>query len=391
MPHAGAIRCEVQGSVKAGMDTIRTAIVGVGNCASSLTQGIAYCRHHGQDAVGLPYPMLGGYAAGDVDIVCAFDVDARKVGIDLSSAIFAPPNCTARFWPDMAPMSVPVRRGRTLDGVSDLMSRSKRDRSFRLSDAAEPDRDEIVSALKETGTQVVINFLPVGSQEASAFYAECALEAGAALVNAIPVFLASDPAWSARFAERGIPILGDDFKAQIGATVVQRVLAHLFGVRGAQLDRVYQLNVGGNTDFLNMMDGNRLSSKRESKTEAVQSAVPERLDEDDIRIGPSDYVPWLNDQKVAYMRLEGRLLGGVPMNMEVRMSVEDSPNAAAMALIAIRCARIALDRGLSGSINDACAFLFKHPPEQLEDLEACELLERFAASAPAKPELARRA
>jgi myo-inositol-1-phosphate synthase len=373
------------------MDTIRTAIVGVGNCASSLTQGVAYCRAHPHDAVGLPYPVLGGYAAGDVDIVCAFDVDARKVGLDLSHAIFSPPNCTARFWPNMAPMNVPVRRGRTLDGVSAQMRAAQRERSFALSEAPEPDRDAVVAALKETDTQVLINFLPVGSQEASIFYADCALEAGAAMVNAIPVFLASDEAWSRRFAERGLPILGDDFKAQVGATVVQRVLAHLFDVRGAQLDRVYQLNVGGNTDFLNMMDGARLSSKRESKTEAVQSAIRERLDDDDIRIGPSDYVPWLNDQKVAYLRLEGRLLGGVPMNMEVRMSVEDSPNAAAMALIALRCARIALDRGLGGAINDACAYLFKHPPEQVEDLEACALLEKFAAAAPVAQGLVRRA
>jgi myo-inositol-1-phosphate synthase len=370
---------------------IRTALVGVGNCASSLTQAIVYCREHPDDAVGLPLPLLGGYGAGDVDIVCAFDVDARKVGHDLCEAVFAAPNCTTRFQPDLPRSGVPVLRGRTLDGVSTIMADAQRSRGFELSDDAEPDAGDIIAALRDSKSEVLVNFLPVGSSEATAFYADCALEAGCAMVNAIPVFIASNEAWAARFAKRGLPLLGDDFKAQMGATVVQRVLAELFDLRGAQLDRVYQLNVGGNTDFLNMMDTSRLSSKRESKTEAVQAAVRDRLDDDDIRIGPSDYVPWLNDQKIAYMRLEGRLLGGVPMNMEVRMSVEDSPNAAAMALIAIRCARIALDRGLGGAIPDACAFLFKHPPQQIEDHEAFALLEKFAADVAPASGMARRA
>ncbi len=373
------------------MSLIRTAVVGVGNCASSLGQGIAYCRAHPGEAVGVPFPVLGGYAAEDVDIVCAYDVDSRKVGRDFSEAIFAAPNCTQRFWRDVPNSNVTVRRGQTLDGVADLMHELAADRSFELSDAPEPDGEEVVAALKESGTEVLMNFLPVGSQKASEFYVECALEAGCAVVNGIPVFLASDDAWSERFAKRGVPILGDDFKAQIGATIVQRVLAQLFDLRGAQLDRVYQLNIGGNTDFLNMMDGSRLSSKRESKTEAVQSAVRERLADDDVRIGPSDYVPWLNDQKVAYMRLEGQLFGAVPTNMEVRLSVEDSPNAAAMALIAIRCARIALDRGIGGAIPDVCAFLFKHPPVQIEDHEAYRLLEAFATDVRSTSERIRRA
>jgi myo-inositol-1-phosphate synthase len=237
---------------------------------------------------------------------------------------------------------------------------------------------EVVSALKAARTEVVISFLPVGSQQASEFYANCALEAGAAFVNAIPVFLASNPTWANAFKQRGLPILGDDFKAQVGATIVHRTLAHLFDMRGAVLDRSYQLNVGGNTDFLNMMDHNRLLSKRESKTEAVQSVLESRLSDDNVRIGPSDYVPWLNDQKVGYVRLEGRLLGGVPMNMEVRLSVEDSPNAAAMAMSAIRCAKIALDRKLSGAIWEASAFLFKHPPRQVQDDEGQRLIVDFA-------------
>jgi myo-inositol-1-phosphate synthase len=255
-------------------------------------------------------------------------------------------------------------------------------RSFVASDMPEMSADEVTRVLRESRAEVVISFLPVGSQQASEFYATCALEAGAAFVNAIPVFLASNAKWAEAFAKRNLPILGDDFKAQIGATIVHRTLAKLFDMRGAKLDRSYQLNVGGNTDFLNMMDSNRLVQKRQSKTEAVQSILNTRFNDEDVRIGPSDYIPWLNDQKVGYVRLEGRLFGGVPMNLEVRLSVEDSPNAAAMALAAIRCARIALDRKLKGAIADASAFLFKHPPQQVEDNEALERLLDFA-NAPA--------
>jgi myo-inositol-1-phosphate synthase len=235
--------------------------------------------------------------------------------------------------------------------------------------------------MRDSDTEMVVNFLPVGSQQASEFYANCALRAGVALVNAIPVFLASDQSWQRRFKEAGLPILGDDFKAQMGATVIQRNLTRLFDLRGAKLDRSYQLNVGGNTDFLNMTDADRLVSKRRSKTEAVQTALKDRLHDEDIRIGPSDYVPWLNDQKVAYMRMEGRLFGGVPMNIEVRISVEDSPNAAAMALIAVRCARIALDRGLSGAIDEVNGFRFKSPSQPMLDEDGHASLLRFAESA----------
>lgn len=357
---------------------IKIAVVGIGNCASSLVQGIAYCRALGEEAVGVPFPVLGGYRPADVDIVCALDIDERKVGRDLSEAIFAAPNCTAKFWPQVPRSDVTVQRGPVLDGVSALMRNNPPATSFRPSDDPDPDAARVVAMLRDAGAEIVLNFLPVGSQQAAEFYAGCALEAGAAFVNAIPVFLASNPQWAGRFAAAGLPILGDDFKAQLGATIIHRNFMRLFDLRGARIDRTYQLNIGGNTDFLNMMDADRLTSKRESKTEAVQTAAAERLADDDIRIGPSDYVPWLNDQKVAYVRLEGRLFGGVPLHMETRLSVEDSPNAAAMALIALRCARIARDRGLGGAVEEACGFLFKHPPRQMDDTVAHAALARFA-------------
>jgi myo-inositol-1-phosphate synthase len=360
---------------------IKTAVVGVGNCASSLVQGIHACRTRGGNVVGLPFPDLGGYGGGDIEIAAAFDIDARKVGRDVSEAIFAAPNCTLVFHPDVPSSAVKVSRGPTLDGMAGHMGKQTNPRAFLESQEPALNEAEVAELLRARGCEVMINFLPVGSHEATAFYARCALRAGVAFVNAIPVFLASDPDWAAAFAEKNLPILGDDFKAQIGATILHRTLAAMFDQRGAVLDRTYQLNVGGNTDFLNMMDGSRLDSKRHSKTESVQSAMQTRFPEDDVRIGPSDYVPWLNDQKVGYVRLEGRLFGGAPVNIEVRLSVEDSPNAAAMAIAAIRCARIALDRKLSGAIWQASAFLFKHPPRQIPDTEALTLLTMFADQA----------
>jgi len=357
---------------------IRVAVVGLGNCASSLIQGIYYCRSNPDNAIGLPFPVLGGYRASDVEIVAAFDIDDRKVDRPINEAIFASPNCTIKFWSDIPANGVKVSRGPDLDGLTSFMRNQAPHRSFVSSTKPELTAAEVIAILRESKAEVIISFLPVGSQQASEFYATCALDAGVAYVNSIPVFLASNPNWAAAFAKRHLPILGDDFKAQMGATIIHRTLARLFDLRGAKLDRSYQLNVGGNTDFLNMMDSNRLVQKRHSKTEAVQSALEHRLDDEDVRIGPSDYVPWLNDQKVGYVRLEGRLLGGVPMNIEVRLSVEDSPNAAAMALAAIRCARIALDRKLEGPIIDASAFLFKHPPKQVEDNEAFDRLLAFA-------------
>ena len=357
---------------------IRTAVVGVGNCASSLIQAIHYCRAKKGEAIGLPFPVLGGYEPGDIEIVAAFDIDQRKVGRGIHEAIFAEPNCTAVFWRDVPASGAVVSRGPDLDGLTSFMRNQAPHRSFVASTEKELSAAEVTQVLVDSKAEVLINFLPVGSQDATEFYATCALDAGVAFVNAIPVFLASNAKWAAAFTKRHLPVLGDDFKAQMGATVVHRTLAHLFDLRGAKLDRSYQLNVGGNTDFLNMMDKNRLVQKRHSKTEAVQSALETRLDDEDVRIGPSDYIPWLNDQKVCYVRLEGRLLGGVPMNIEVRLSVEDSPNAAAMALAAIRCAKIALDRKMEGPIADASAFLFKHPPKQIEDGEGYSRLLAFA-------------
>ncbi len=360
------------------MKPIRVGIVGVGNCASSLVQGLEYFRQSRNDAVGLPFPSLGGYEPKDIDVSCAFDIDSRKVGKDLSEAIFSEPNCTQKFCPEVSMTNVNVFRGRTLDGIASNMASAPAHSAFRESDQTELSEDEVVKCLTDSNTNVVINFLPVGSQEASEFYAQCALRAGAAFVNAIPVFLAGDETWREKFRQTGLPILGDDFKAQIGATILQRAISRLFDARGAKLDRAYQLNVGGNTDFLNMMNSERLTSKRHSKTEAVQSVLEERLEDDDIRIGPSDYVPWLKDRKTAHMRMEGRVFGGAPVNIEVRLDVEDSPNAAAMALTAIRCAKIALDRKLSGSIDDVNGYLFKSPPQPCLDEEAYDRLLAFA-------------
>lgn len=357
---------------------IRTAIAGIGNCASSLVQAISYCRATGEDAIGVSFPDLAGYAPEDIEIVAGFDVDRRKVNRPIGEAVLADPNCTEIFWDKLSDQPAAVYRGPDLDGVSAFMRNQPPDVSFVPSDDTPLSGDQIVKVLREAKAEVLIIFLPVGSQQAVEFYADCALRAGCALVNGIPVFLASNPAWAAKFADAGLPILGDDFKAQFGATIVHRTLAHLADLRGVRIDRTYQLNVGGNTDFMNMMDMDRLALKRESKTEAVQSAMDARLADGDIRIGPSDYVPWLNDRKVAYVRLEGRLLGGARTSMEVRLEVEDSPNAAAMALTAIRCARIARDRGLSGAIDAASAFLFKHPPVQMDDTDAHDALLAFA-------------
>jgi len=363
---------------------IKTAIVGIGNCASSLVQAISYCAVKGEDAVGVSFPSLGGYAPEDIEIVSGFDVDARKVGRPVGEAVLAAPNCTEVFWDKLSDQTAPVHRGPDLDGVSAFMRNQPPELSFVPSDAPALDRDGVVAALRAAGAEVMMIFLPVGSQQAVEFYAECALQAGCALVNGIPVFLASNPTWAKWFADAGLPLIGDDFKAQFGATVVHRTLAHLADLRGVKVDRTYQLNVGGNTDFMNMMDMDRLAMKRESKTEAVQTAMDTRLKDGDIRIGPSDYVPWLNDRKVAYVRLEGRLLGGARTSIEMRLEVEDSPNAAAMAISAIRCARIAREKGLSGAIPDASAFLFKHPPVQYDDPEAHDRLLAFAGDADPK-------
>ena len=361
-------------------DRIRIALVGVGNCASSLVQGIEYyARREVHEASGLMHWQVGGFRPGDMDVVAAFDVDARKVGRDVAEAIFAAPNCTKLFQPDVPKAGVPVRMGRVLDGVSPHMSEYGEARSFVVADALEADSAEVVHVLRESGAEVLLNYLPVGSERATRFYMECALEAGCAVVNCIPVFIASDAAWARRFEERGLPIVGDDIKAQLGATITHRTLTDLFRRRGVTLDRTYQLNTGGNTDFLNMLNRTRLASKKESKTEAVQSVAAERLADDDIHVGPSDYVPWQNDNKVCFLRMEGRLFGDVPMHIELRLSVEDSPNSAGVSIDAIRCAKLALLRGIGGVLHGPSSFFMKHPPRQVTDEQACAEVEAFIA------------
>jgi myo-inositol-1-phosphate synthase len=358
---------------------INVALVGVGNCASSLVQGIAHYRGGANDMVGLMHRNLGGYEAGDIRVVAAWDIDRRKVGRDVAEAIFAKPNCTARFCDTVEPTGAEVRMGRMLDGVAEHMANYPEERTFRPSGNPEPDHAAVVGVLRETGAEVMVNYLPVGAQAASEFYAACALEAGVAFVNAIPVFIASDPEWAERFLRAGLPIIGDDIKAQLGATIVHRVLTDLFAKRGVRLERTYQLNTGGNTDFLNMLERSRLASKKVSKTEAVQSVTATRLADADIHVGPSDYVAWQNDNKVCFLRMEGAMFGGVPINLELRLSVEDSPNSAGVAIDMIRCARVALDRGLAGPIHPASAWFCKHPPVQMTDDEAHAALEAFIA------------
>ena len=360
------------------MNEINVAIIGMGNCASSLIQGVHYYQGRtAEDAIGLMHWSVGGYTPGDIRIVAAFDIDARKVGKDISEAVFAAPNCTTVFCAEIPHYGVSVQMGRMLDGYSEHMANYPDDQTFLPADAVQPNQGEVVAALRASGAEVLMNYLPVGSEEATRFYAECALEAGIAFVNNIPVFIASDPAWARRFEERNIPIIGDDIKAQLGATITHRTLVDLFHKRGVKLDRTYQLNTGGNTDFLNMLNRNRLASKKTSKTEAVQAVTAERLDDVNIHVGPSDYVPWQDDNKVCFIRMEGKLFGDVPMNLELRLSVEDSPNSAGVAIDSIRCAKLALDRGQGGVLYAPSAYFCKHPAIQYTDDEAYGMMERF--------------
>lgn len=357
---------------------IRVAIVGVGNCASSFVQGLQYYRRGANDLAGLLHAEIGGYRPADIQVAAAWDVDQRKVGQDVAEAIFAKPNCTTVFCPEVEATGAVVQMGPVLDGVAEhMLDYPDDDRTFVLAGAAEPDRAAVVASLRAANIDVMMNYLPVGSQKATEFYAECAIEAGVAFVNNIPVFIASDEAWAERFRAAGVPVVGDDIKAQIGATIVHRVLTDLFAKRGAVLDRTYQLNTGGNTDFLNMSNRTRLKSKKISKTEAVQAVAEHRLADEDIHIGPSDYVAWQNDNKVCFLRMEGRLFGGVPMNLELRLSVEDSPNSAGVAIDMVRCAQVARDRGIGGPIEAASAFFCKHPARQMTDEKAHAALERF--------------
>jgi myo-inositol-1-phosphate synthase len=357
------------------MSSIQVAVVGIGNCASSLVQGGAY---YSQQATtqGLIHDYIAGYHPSDVKFVLGIDVDTRKVGLDLAEAIFAGPNNTKVFCSEVPKLDATVIRGRVLDGVADHMAQAG-ERGFVVSDEPDAEQADIVAALKSTGAQILLNFLPVGSQKASEFYMECALAAGVAVVNCIPVFIASDPVWEARFREAGLPIVGDDIKAQVGATIVHRALSSLFTARGVEVERTYQLNTGGNADFMNMLDQQRLTSKKISKTEAVQAALAQRLSDENIQIGPSEYVPWQKDNKVCFMRLEGTQWGGVPVELELRLSVEDSPNAAACVMDAIRFCKVALDNGDCGALIAPSAYYCKHPPQQIGEEIVVRMLDEY--------------
>ena len=355
-----------------GARKVRVGIVGVGNCASSFVQGLSYYRDaKGNEPIpGLMNVALGGYHVSDVEISAAFDVSASKVGRDVSEAIFADPNNTQRF-AAVPECGILVHRGRTLDGLGKYL----RDEI----DESDEDEADIADVLRRSGTDVLVSYLPVGSQKATEFYAEKALEAGCAFVNCIPVFIASNPEWRRRFEERGLPIVGDDIKSQVGATIVHRVLANLFRERGVRLDRTYQLNFGGNTDFKNMLERERLESKKISKTQAVTSQLDIPLPAQDVHVGPSDHVPWLTDRKWAYIRLEGTSFGGVPLNMEVKLEVWDSPNSAGIVIDAVRCAKLALDRKVGGALTGPSSYFMKSPPQQFTDGEARERTIRFIA------------
>ena len=372
------------------MTPINVAIIGIGNCASSLVQGIAHYSNGGaNEAIGLSHWELGGWRPKDLRVVAAFDVDRRKVGLDVAEAIFAEPNCTTVFCDHVASTGAKVMMGPVLDGVAPHMLDAPEARSFRVADAPEPSLDDVVEALKSADAHVMMNYLPVGSQKATEFYAEAALRAGVAFVNNIPVFIASNPEWSRRFAEAGVPLIGDDIKAQLGATIVHRTLTELFARRGVRLKRTYQLNTGGNTDFLNMLARDRLESKKISKTEAVQSASDRRLEDENIHVGPSDYVAWQKDNKVCFLRMEGEMFGGVPLNLEMRLSVEDSPNSAGVAIDLVRCAALARARGEGGLVASAAAAFCKHPPVQMEDGQANAALDAFIRNGAAGPDLTR--
>jgi myo-inositol-1-phosphate synthase len=351
---------------------VRVAIVGVGNCASALVQGVHKYQNASPDEFvpGLMHVDLGGYHVRDIQFVAAFDVDARKVGHDLSEAIFTEPNNTVRF-AEVPTIGTKVSRGRTLDGIGQYLSEVVPESEAQPVDVAE--------VLRQTQADVLINYLPVGSEKATRWYMEQALAAGCAVVNCIPVFIAKDSAWRRRFEEHGLPIIGDDIKSQVGATIVHRVLARLFRDRGVRLERTSQLNVGGNTDFLNMLERSRLESKKISKTTSVTSQLDEELPASDVHVGPSDYVAWLTDRKWAHIRLEGRSFGDVPLNMELKLEVWDSPNSAGVVIDAVRCAKLGLDHGLSGALEGPAAYFMKSPPVQHRDEEARRMVEAFIA------------
>lgn len=363
------------------MREIRIAIAGVGNCASSLIQGLFYYKDvdNNNDSVpGLMHNVLGGYNISDIKVVAAFDIDKRKVARDVSEAIFALPNNTAIFCKDIPRFGVIVKKGPVLDGFPEHMLEYPEDKRFAVDNLQkELNKNEVISELKKSRAEIFINYMPVGSQKATEFYAECALEAGCAFINCMPVFICSDEKWEAKFREKNLPCAGDDISAQVGATIIHKVLAKMFVDRGVKIKRTYQLNVGGNTDFLNMLERNRLTSKKISKTEAVQKQLPVPLSSDDIHIGPSDYIPWLKDQKICFLRIEGEKFGSVPCNVELRLNVEDSPNSAGCVIDCIRAIKLALDRKIGGALISISAYLMKHPPEHYPPDIAKKMVEEF--------------
>ncbi len=357
------------------MQRIRVAIAGVGNCASSLVQGLEYYKgRNAGTSAGIMHARIGDWGPSDIEIVAAFDIDRRKVGKRVEEAIFAKPNCTKVFQSALPVSDVVVQMGPVLDGVAPHMADYPDDEAFRPADEEPAD---VVQVLKDAEAEVLVCYMPVGSEDAVRHYAWACLEAGVAMVNCVPVFISSDPEWAEKFRDAGLPIVGDDIKSQVGATIVHRTLTRLFGDRGVELDRTYQLNTGGNTDFLNMKALDRLKSKKVSKTEAVQSQLDERLESCNIHIGPSDYVPWQDDNKVAFIRMEGRGFGDVPLELELMMSVQDSPNSAGVVIDAIRCAKLGLQRGLGGPLEAASAYYMKSPPLQMRDSVAYDLTDAF--------------
>jgi len=352
------------------MGSVRVAIVGVGNCASSLVQGVEFYKDAdpGSRVPGLMHVQFGPYHVRDVEFVAAFDVDAKKVGRDLAEAIGASENNTIKIC-DVPPTGITVQRGPTLDGLGQYYLEM-------ITESDDPPAD-VVQALRDARADVLVSYLPVGSEQADKYYAQCALDAGVAFVNALPVFIASDPQWAAKFTEAGVPIIGDDIKSQVGATITHRVLAKLFEDRGVELLRTYQLNFGGNMDFMNMLERTRLQSKKVSKTQSVTSQIPHEMDKGTVHIGPSDHVPWLDDRKWAYVRLEGRAFGDAPMSLEYKLEVWDSPNSAGVIIDAIRAAKIALDRGIGGPLLSPASYFMKSPPEQYDDDTAYEAVEKF--------------
>lgn len=356
------------------MERIRIAIIGVGNCASALVQGIYFYRDNPDCTLGLMHKQIGKYQAGDIEIVAAFDIDKRKVGKKLKDALFSPPNNIYEIYKNIPDNGVRVAMGPILDGFSEHMKKYKEEETFLPSDEDPADIEEL---LRKSGAEICLNYLPVGSKEATQFYARACLNIGVSFINCMPVFIASNPEWAQEFAKKNIPIIGDDVKSQVGATIVHRTLAKLFRDRGVEILHTYQLNVGGNTDFLNMLNRDRLQDKKISKTEAVQSVLDFKLEDDNVHIGPSDYVPFLKDNKICFLRLIGRGFGGAPIEIDLRLSVQDSPNSAGVTIDAIRCCKLARERKIGGPLISVSAYTMKHPPEQIPDFIAKKLVDDF--------------